>query len=295
VNGQLTITLDHLRPATTYYWRVKTAAGDNPGVFSSPASFSIGPLLVIQPPEPMQPLSGPFQRKRPTFTVSNAVRTGPAASLVYRFEVSADAAFSTMVVSGTVPEGPSQTSFTPTEDLVSGGRFYWRAQATDSATAVTSDYSTTQAFVTVAPDDGTFPYTFILHIPDTCTRRARADWPLDGPLVVNGDQLRFSVSTPYCGIARSFTASFSLDITRAGTQLSGTIGGFWNDGPLESNVCTRLFKTANDYDRPLVSGSTNNDGRLSGTFDGSVQAGNIINSYLNCQASGFTWTLTPRR
>src|ERR1700730_12987825 len=36
-NGQPIITLDHLTAATTYYWRVKTTAGDNPGVYSSPA------------------------------------------------------------------------------------------------------------------------------------------------------------------------------------------------------------------------------------------------------------------
>jgi hypothetical protein len=28
--GHLAFTLDRLTPATTYYWRVKTSAGDNP-------------------------------------------------------------------------------------------------------------------------------------------------------------------------------------------------------------------------------------------------------------------------
>src|SRR5579864_1224397 len=79
--GQLALTLDHLTPATTYYWRVKTVAGDNPGIFSSPVSFSIGPLLVIQPPVPVQPLADSFPHKRPMFTVTNAVHTGPAATL----------------------------------------------------------------------------------------------------------------------------------------------------------------------------------------------------------------------
>src|SRR5262245_35979439 len=30
VSGQTTVTLDHLSAATTYYWRVRTTAGDNP-------------------------------------------------------------------------------------------------------------------------------------------------------------------------------------------------------------------------------------------------------------------------
>jgi hypothetical protein len=129
-----------------------------------------------------------------------------------------------------VPEGPSQTSFTLTSDLVSGGRFYWRAQATDSATAVASGYSATQTFMTVAPDDGTFPYTLVLHIPDACPRYEAlwADVAVNGPLVVSGNQLRFSVFTPHCGVGGAWT--FSLDIARAGTHLSGTIGGAWTYG-----------------------------------------------------------------
>jgi len=292
-NGQTTLMLDPLSPAT-YYWRVRAAAGD--ATVTSPTfTFSIGPQLVIHPPVPVQPLSGSFQHKRPTFIVANATRTGPAATLTYRFEVATDTAFSALVTSGAVPEGPSQTSFTLTSDLVSGGRFYWRAQATDSATAVASGYSATQTFMTVAPEDGTFPYTFVLHIPETCTRYyLPADWPLDGPLVVSGDQLRFSVSTPYCGVGQSSPVSFSLDIARAGTQLSGTIGGNWNYGPNGSNVCAGVSKT-NDSSHPaLFSGSTNNDGRLSCTFDGFVAAGNPIHTALNCSAPNFTWTLTPR-
>src|SRR5260221_6207956 len=129
VTGQLALTLDHLMPATTYYWRVKTAAGDNPGIFSSPVSFGIGPLLVIQPPAPVQPLANTFPHKRPTFIVTDATRTGPDATLTYRLDVAPDAAFSTVVASGTVPEGLGQTSFAPTGDLTSVATFYWRAPA----------------------------------------------------------------------------------------------------------------------------------------------------------------------
>src|SRR6516164_3298426 len=64
VNGQATATLNHLSAATTYYWRVKTTAGDNPSILSATSTFSIGPLLVIQPPTPVTPLGDTFPHKR---------------------------------------------------------------------------------------------------------------------------------------------------------------------------------------------------------------------------------------
>src|SRR5260221_8472722 len=199
VTGQLALTLDHLMPATTYYWRVKTAAGDNPGIFSSPVSFGIGPLLVIQPPAPVQPLANTFPHKRPTFIVTDATRTGPDATLTYRFDVAADAAFSNVVASGTVPEGLGQTSFAPTVDLTSGATFYWRAQASDTTKGVVGEYSAPQAFTTVFPEDGTFRYTLAVHSPSWCLthyssssycsgRRGwvESDFSFDGTLVVDG-------------------------------------------------------------------------------------------------------------
>jgi hypothetical protein len=38
----------------TYYWRVKTTAGNNPGVVSPTTSFTVGPLLTLQHPVPVQ-------------------------------------------------------------------------------------------------------------------------------------------------------------------------------------------------------------------------------------------------
>ena len=113
-NGQSTATLDHLNAATTYYWRVKTTAGDNPSILSATSSFSIGPQLVIQPPTPVTPLAPTFPHKRPTFTVANATRTGPPATLTYRFEIASDDGFNTLVATATVAETPDQTSFTAT-------------------------------------------------------------------------------------------------------------------------------------------------------------------------------------
>jgi hypothetical protein len=286
-NGQLTVMLDHLSPSTTYYWRVKTSASDN-GVVSATQSFSVGPRLVIQPPVPVQPLAGSFPHKRPTFTVTNAGRTGPEATLTYRFDVAADAAFSTVVASGTVPEGSGQTSFVPLVDLTSGATYYWRAQASDTTKGEAGGYSTAQRFMTIIPDDGRFRYTFVLHIPDVCEPyKTPEDVPVDGPLLVNGDQLRFSVF----GQNVLPGEELSLDIARAGSQLSGTIGGTWRIPPTPITGIAISY-TRFGHERVLFSGSADNDGRLSGSFDGYVWAGNFAYTYLEC-AARFTWTLTP--
>ena len=120
VNGQSTATLDHLSAATTYYWRVKTTAGDSPSIVSATSSFSIGPQLVIQAPTPVTPLADTFPHKRPTFTAANAIRTGPSATLTYRFEIASDGGFNTLIASATIAETPDQTSFMTTGDLNSG-------------------------------------------------------------------------------------------------------------------------------------------------------------------------------
>jgi hypothetical protein len=293
--GQVTLTLDHLSPATTYYWRVKTAAGNNPGVYSSPASFSIGPLLVIQPPVPVQPLSGSFQHKRPTFIVTNAQRTGPAASLTYRFEVATDPAGSAIVASGSVSEGPNQTSFAPAVDLVPGGSFFWRVQASDVTKNVSSAYSGAQAFTTVNPDDGSFPYTLVLHLPLACRLEypgAQADLAFDNTLAVTGDRLRFSLYPVGDG------PPFLVNADRAGLSLSGTIGGLVGValGPgSQLFVSTDRRFRLSSYPPPAVfSGSVDAAGRLRGTFDGFVSLDNLAYRVFECQTTGFAWTLAPR-
>jgi hypothetical protein len=279
-NGQLTITLGHLNPVTTYYWRVKTAAGDNPGVYSSSASFSIGPLLVIQPPTPVQPLADSFPHKRPTFTVTNAVRTGPAATLMYRFEVAADAAFGNIVATGIVPEGGRETSFTPTVDLVPGSSYVWRAEASDTAKAVTSGYSAPQPFTTVNPDDGSYRYTLVLYLPPACYighpfRSTHYDF--DNALVVSGENLRFVVSND-----ASFPGHpLDLEIARTGNHLAGTIGG----GAGWGFVLISAFGA--------VAGSADSNGHFTGTLDGEVTEDTPALQEHICAAPGLTWTLTP--
>jgi len=209
-SGQAVVTLDHLSPATTYYWRLKTIAGNNPGVYSSVASFSIGPLLVIQAPGVVQPLANTFPHKRPTFTITNAARSGPAATITYRFDVATDAAFNTIVTTGTVPEAATQTIFAPTVDLTPGTTYFWRAQGSDATKNVTGPYSAPQTFTTVFPEDGSFRYTLAVHTPAYCqthsthhgvfcggvTTWGPSDFTFDGTLTIVTDHVQFSAPPP---------------------------------------------------------------------------------------------------
>jgi hypothetical protein len=279
--GQLALTLDHLTPATTYYWRVKTAAGDNPGVFSSPASFTIGPLLVIQPPVSVQPLADSFPHKRPTFTVMNATHTGPDATLTYRFDVATDSAFTNVLTSGTASEGSVQTSFTPSVDLTSGATYYWRAQASDTMKGVAGGRSAPQVFTTVNPDDGSFPYT--LHVHCRTGFQDNFDAPR-GLLEVNGDKLRLAGLPP-----------LNLQLTRVGKRLSGTMGGpFQISRPYVLDIGARRNPVPyywNPEGSASLSGDAADDGTLSGTFEGYAVVGYYPEVH-ECTAP-FSCTLTP--
>jgi len=296
--GHATITLDHLSPATTYYWRVKTSAGDNPGAVASPQSFSIGPLLVIQAPTPVQPLSDSFPHRRPTFIVANATHTGPDATLTYRFDVAADAAFGNVVATGTAPEGISQTSLTPSVDLTSGATYYWRAEASDTTKGVVGPFLPGQPFTTVFPEDGAFRYTLAIHAPSYClmhsvhtgtgafwgTGWTVSDYTFTGTLTVTSDTLQFSSD-------QWGNPPLLLGFARAQNQLAGSISG---SQPYPTVGSAPYFNGVEF--RAVVAGDSDNRGQFEGTFDGSVtldREGFPAFSEDTCSTSGFTWTLTP--
>ena len=275
-SGQTALMLDPLSPAT-YYWRVRAVASD--ATVTSPTfTFSIGPQLVIQPPVPVQPLSGSFQHKRPTFTVANAARTGPAATVRYRFEVATDASFGALVTSGSAAEGTNQTSFTPAVDLVSGASYVWRAQASDTANGVTSGYSAAQAFMTVnPPDDGSYPYTLDVHVPQACVMLSlwfNQRFTFDSLLSVMGDNVRFFVPDPP-------QKGFDFALQRDGNHASGPIA-------------TGLVSRGNFELIGRLAGMVDTRGRFTGTFDGEVSVDSPSLIQHVCKAPGVTWTLTPR-
>lgn len=123
---------------------------------SNPLSSSVaGPLpgVGISAPRMAQPSNGvqiPADQQPVTLTVGNSASTG-VRPLSYRFEVAADAAFSSLALSqeGVTPDPSGQTSIRLTDALPSGRTYYWRARAEDGANS--SDYSATYRFAIFVP------------------------------------------------------------------------------------------------------------------------------------------------
>jgi hypothetical protein len=131
----------------TYFWRTRAADGANTGPYSSVSSFSVVPPVVINAPVATAP-SGKITTNKPEFKVTNGVISG-TTGVVYRFEVSQVADFSTIVAIVTaVPNGSGTTSMTMGE-LPFNATYYWRVRGTDGT--IESPYSNVQAFTTPAP------------------------------------------------------------------------------------------------------------------------------------------------
>ena len=111
------------------------------------------PQVVINAPVPVSPVNGASTSGWPTFTVADAVHTGPASALVYRFDVSTTSTFAAILVTGTVSETPGQTSFTPPSSQAAPPQtqLYWRAVAIDPVNIAASPASTVQSFTALAP------------------------------------------------------------------------------------------------------------------------------------------------
>lgn len=143
------LKLGTLPAGADYYWRTKTTAGSSVTSYTSALKFTIGPAIVIQAPAPVSPANGATnQTQTPTFTITNSVRSGPVTAISYRFEVSTVSTFSSITQSATVAEQTTRTSWTPTTNLAGGTTYYWRVQATDTASGIASAYSTTQSATT---------------------------------------------------------------------------------------------------------------------------------------------------
>ena len=147
--GRTSVVLDTLTPGKDYFWHARATGDDTVGAFSPASRFTIGPMVTLETPIPVSPRSGTAPTsQRPTLTVTNAPRNGPAGAVVYRFEIATSSAFSTVLVSATVPEstGPT-TSFTPATPLAEMSAFFWRAQAS-APTVAASPFSFVQNFNT---------------------------------------------------------------------------------------------------------------------------------------------------
>jgi len=147
--GATSVKLDQLAGSATYYWHARAASGGTVGTFGPTYQFAVGPPIVINAATPVSPVSNAPQGALPTFTVTNAQKSGPAGLLIYRFEVSTSPTFSPLVMDQSVPEGSGgRTSTQSGVELPGETTLYWRVTATDQANGISSPVSTTAQFVT---------------------------------------------------------------------------------------------------------------------------------------------------
>ena len=141
-NGQTSLVIDKIGPAKSYFWRVRTNSGSTPGPYSRVRGFTVGPEVILQAPVLGDPASNATVGESPTLNVNNVQRTGPAGQVVYRFEISEQSNFSSLVYSASTNERADLTFTAHTVTIrLEEKTYWWRVQASDPSNAVTSAYS----------------------------------------------------------------------------------------------------------------------------------------------------------
>jgi hypothetical protein len=151
--GQTSVRLDPLAPARDYYWRARAQSAGTTGVFGAIYRFTVGAAVILNAPTAVSPLTGAITAGWPILIVNNAPKSGPAGPVTYRFEVSTNNVFTSILLAGNVPEGVNRTSFVPPATLTPPAQtsLFWRATATDAANGVSSPPSATQNFTWSSP------------------------------------------------------------------------------------------------------------------------------------------------
>jgi hypothetical protein len=144
-NGQTSVSVSKLPGAKTYFWHARASSGGSAGLFSAGRTFSIGPEVVLQTPVLASPGSGGSVSGTPLLTVNNVQRSGPVTAITYRFDVADSSSFGHIVFTTTVGEQSGATSASVNATL-SAGTYFWRVQATDNASSVSSPISAASVF-----------------------------------------------------------------------------------------------------------------------------------------------------
>jgi hypothetical protein len=144
-NGSTSIVLPKLAGAKTYFWRARATSSGTVGLFATARTFSVGPEVVLQAPVLASPGSGASVSGTISFTVNNVQRSGPVTAITYRFDLTDSSSFSRILASTTVAEQPGSTSVAPNVNL-GAGTYYWRVQAFDNASGVSSPLSAVSPF-----------------------------------------------------------------------------------------------------------------------------------------------------
>jgi hypothetical protein len=146
--GQTSLTIDRLGPGADYFWRARAEGGGTIGPFSAGRRFTIGPAIVVNAPALAGPASGAATTGRPTLTVANATRTGPAGPITYRFELANTNTFAPVVATAIVPETAGQTTYQPFQALAASRTYFWRVTAVDQTNNISGPTSAIGSFVT---------------------------------------------------------------------------------------------------------------------------------------------------
>lgn len=145
--AQTSLPIDKLKGATSYFWRARCNDGSADGPNAKAKTFTVGPEVVIQAPVLGDPGPGATVGESPTLNVNKVSRTGPAGPIVYRFEISEQSTFNSLVYSANVSER-TDLPYTPHAISAKLGEktYFWRVQASDPANAVISPYSGAGSF-----------------------------------------------------------------------------------------------------------------------------------------------------
>lgn len=153
-NGHTSVAIDLLPAGADYFWHARAEGGGTTGPFSGARKMTIGAAVALGAPTAISPTNGATAAGWPTFTIANASRSGPVGNVVYRFEVSTTTTFTSLILTGVVPEGTNQTSFTPPGSQAPppmNTTLYWRATAIDQTNGVTGPVSIPQSFTAAQP------------------------------------------------------------------------------------------------------------------------------------------------
>ena len=213
-SGQTSLTIDKIAAGTSYFWHARAEGGGTTGPFSAARALTIGPAIVIDSATLVSPISNAATSARPTFTVTNATRSGPIGALSYKFEISTNSQFAPVLIAGTVNEGATRTTFTPATDLPAETTLFWRVTVSDAGNGVTGPTTLPANFATTfaidlkkvvylnSPDISGWPQTATLSLVEqdgagagpVCMSYTDPGWPdSHWPFGQPGDDPNFGV------------------------------------------------------------------------------------------------------
>ena len=144
-NGRTAYRLpEPLGAGFTYFWRSRAADGANTGPYSAVSDFTVIVPVVIEAPVALEP-AGNLTTNKPTFKARNGAISG-TSGVVYRFEVSNNAAMSPAMAVVTVNPGGDGNTTMSLGELPYNTVLYWRIYGTDGSKQ--SNHSQTLSFKT---------------------------------------------------------------------------------------------------------------------------------------------------